>query len=426
MSKYQQFIFEDYSFDPESKTLNFHYSFDTTLTFTETYRFDFDFVNYNPRALERAVQLLFYVAGVSYYKTYLAPEIVIKTGTVDQTIADFLTQTYERGLGEFLFINNLDPKTSIKFPSNTDMVSALESTNQTGLLIGLGGGKDSLLTTELLRDQPKVATWSLNHTSQLKPLVARVGLPHFYVERTWDEQLKTLNEQGVLNGHIPISAIFACVGTVVSILTGFRDTLVSNESSASEPTMNYQGVDINHQYSKSLDFEQSYQTVLNHSFGSSARYYSFLRPFTELRIAELFATLGFEKYQGVFSSCNRAYTQVQDQMFWCGECAKCAFVFLIFTPFIERSKLESLWNGKNLLLDRAKRQTYLQLLGIDGDKPFDCVGEVKESRAAMRLAQVQYPELEYAFELPADYDFRAWSNDLIPAELFLVLKAQLS
>jgi hypothetical protein len=426
MSKYQQFIFESYTFDAASKTLDLHYSFDSILNFTETYRFDFDFINYNPEALDRAFQLLFFVAGVSYYKTYMAPSIVVKTGAVDSTIAAFLGQTYERGLGEFFFVNKLDPKTTITFPATTESVPQLDVGNQTGLLIGLGGGKDSLLSAELLRDQPKVATWSLNHRTQLEPLVARADLPHYYVERTWDEQLKALNDADALNGHVPISAIFACVGTIVSILTGFRDAVVSNESSASEPTMDYQGVAINHQYSKSLDFERSYQTVLAHCFGDSSRYYSLLRPFTELRIAELFSEYGFEKYQDVFSSCNRAYTHDQTHMSWCGECAKCAFVFLIFTPFIERAKLEALWGGKNLLLDPAHHETYLQLLGIAGDKPFDCVGEVKESRAAMRLAQDTYPELDYAFELPQDYDFRAWSKDSIPAELFLVLQAKLS
>jgi hypothetical protein len=210
-------------------------------------------------------------------------------------------------------------------------------------------------------------------------------------------------------------------------LTGYQDVVVSNESSASEPNLTYEGVAINHQYSKSLEFETDFQAILGQSFGESVRYYSFLRPLTELRIAELFAEIGYEKYKDVFSSCNRAFTHDSHGLFWCGECPKCAFVFLALTPFVDREKLETLFHGKNLLLDPSLETTYKQLLGTEGDKPLECVGEVKESRAAMRLAQQQYPELEkYQFELPADYDFRTVAEHRMPAEIFEILKTALS
>jgi hypothetical protein len=300
-------------------------------------------------------------------------------------------------------------------------------TTASGLLVGLGGGKDSLLTVELLRDQSKVATWSLNHRSQLEPLVQAVDLPHLWVKREWDQLLLELNVQDALNGHVPISAVFACVGIVVALLAGYRDTLVSNESSASEPTLTYQGMAINHQYSKSLNYEKDFQACLHHLLGKQVRYYSFLRPLTELRIAELFTKQAFRKYQAVFSSCNRAYTHDQNHMFWCGECPKCAFIFLAFTPFVPRTELEALWGGKNLLLNPGLQETYKQLLGIAGDKPFDCVGEIKEARAAMRLAQTVYPELAmYHFELPASYDFRALSEHAMPPELFTILTDKLA
>jgi hypothetical protein len=426
MSQYQQFIFKRYEFDKATGKLALYYGYDEALEFCESYHFDFSFVNYDEAALDRALQLLFFMAGVSYYKLYLAPEIVVQTGQIDKTLAAFLAKTYERGLGEFFYVNKLDPKTTVPFPVNSAKLTPLNVAGLSGQLIGLGGGKDSLVSVELLRDQPRVATWSLNHRSQLEPLAARVGLPHFWVAREWDEQLRTLNEQGALNGHIPISAIFSCVGNIVGILSGYQDLVVSNESSASEPTLHYEGMAINHQYSKSLEYEQDFQACLHHLFGDSLRYYSFLRPFSELRIAELFARLGFDTYLGVFSSCNRAYRHGEHEMFWCGECAKCAFVCLILTPFVEAAKLQGIW-GKNLLLEPSLEATYRQLLGIEGDKPLDCVGEIKEARAAMRLAQQKYPELEkYHFEIPADYDFRAWSEQAMPEQIFAILKDKIT
>ncbi len=429
MSAHQQFIFDSYRFDVDSGTLTLHYAIDETLRFTETYRFDFPFASYDPAVLDRAIQSLFFVAGVSYYKTFVPPEIVVRNGQIDAPMAAFLGKTYRQGLGEFWYVNRLDPHTPVHFPVTADEPLAPTTATGRGMVVGLGGGKDSLVTVELLRSQGvNIATWSLNHRPQMTPLVTRVGLPHYWVEREWDPQLFALNKQGAYNGHVPISAIFACVGMIVAILSGRRDTVVSNEQSANEASFNYKGASINHQYSKSQEFERDFQQHARRLFGDSVRYYSFLRPFSEVRIGELFARIAFDGYKDVFSSCNRAYIHGSTHMSWCGECPKCAFTFLILTPFVPRQELEVLWGGKNLLLDPSLKPTYRKLLGIEGDKPLDCVGEVKESRAAMRLAQKQYPELkkQYHFDLPAEYDFRAAASHEMPPEIHQLLARALA
>ncbi|HUP26603.1 MAG TPA: hypothetical protein VM124_03100 [Candidatus Limnocylindrales bacterium] len=426
---YRQFIFEDYSFDEAAKKLTLHYSLDSALKFTETYQYDFDFAPYDRAALDRACQDLFFMAGVSYYKTYIPPEIVIKKGQLDTPGAQFFGKTYQRGLGEFFFINKLDPNTPVNFPPSTQHVRSVTTpSDNAGLLVAIGGGKDSLVSAEILRDKaPDIATWSLNHKAQLKPLIDRIGLPHYWVERQWDPQLFTLKETpGAYNGHVPISAIFACVGTIVAILSGRRDVIVSNEQSTNEPMLHYQGVAINHQYSKSQEFEQDYQEHLKRTLGESIRYYSFLRPLSEVYIAELFAGLGFSKYHDVFSSCNRAFVHGSNTIFWDGTCPKCAFVYLALTPFVPRQQLEELFGGKNLLLDPSLEMTYRQLLGIEGDRPLECIGDIKESRAAMRLAQQQYPDLaKYQFDLPADYDYRSLGSHTMPDEYYQLLVAAL-
>lgn len=424
MSRYQSFIFKNYEFAGNSLKLT--YSLDDKLTFQETYTFNFDFAkDIDGELLDRLLQTVFFMAGVSYYKTYLPPEIKIEKGQLTKQTSEFFSKTYQKGLGEFFYTNQLSPNTPVTFPSNSETLNVL-SNNGEGQLVGLGGGKDSLVTIEALRSQPKIATWSLNHRSQLEPLVHNVGLPHFWVERTWDAQLLELNKQDAYNGHVPISAVFASVGALVAVLSGYRDVVVSNESSASEPNLEYQGVAVNHQYSKSLEFEKDFQAYLHSIAGDTLRYYSFLRPLSELYISELFAKTGFEKYKDVFSSCNRAFVHTSDSIFWCGECPKCAFVFLALTPFVDRSKLEALFHGKNLLLDPALETTYRQLLGIEGHKPLECVGEVKEARSAMELAKKQYPELaKYHYELPKDYNYKLLSSHAMPDDLFKLLRSAL-
>ncbi len=424
MAKYQQFIFKRWAFEAEKKTLTCTYSYDDELEFNETFTFDFEIVDFNVAAFKRAADNLFFIAGVSYYKAFLAPTIKVEFGAIDQAHAAFYSKTYQKGLGEFFYINKLDPLTTVNFPINSDPITPVTA-NSTGLLVGLGGGKDSLVSIELLQDQD-ITTWSLGHKQQLQPLAEAVGRNHLWVERAWDPQIQALNAKGAYNGHVPISAIFAAVGTITAILSGKRDVVVSNERSADEPTLEYNGVSINHQYSKSSEFEKDYQAILAAGFGESQRYYSLLRPLSELRIAELFAKTGFEKYKGVFSSCNRAFTKASNQIFWCGECPKCAFVFLILTPFVERSSLEALF-GKNLLLEPALTPTYEQLLGIAGEKPLECVGEILESRTAMEMAKQHYPELAvYSYELPDQYNYASLEAHLVPANIYESIETSLT
>jgi len=423
--KYKQFIFKNYDFDAKTKVLTLTYGMDNALTFTETYKFDFEFVEHNAQALDQAFQLLFYMAGVSYYKMYLPSEIVVERGHLDKQLADFFSKTYQRGLGEFWYVNQLDPRTPVTFPTTPDAPKPSQHAG-TGQLASVGGGKDSLVTIEILRlTHPDLATWSVNHRPQLTPLVEKIALPHYWVERTWDPQIQELNKQDALNGHIPISGLFACVGTIVAILSGKQDVVMSNEQSANEPTLQYQGVAINHQYSKSQEFEQDYQAVLQHLYGDTIRYYSLLRPFSELRIAELFDKLAFNNYKDVFSSCNRAYIHTSNSMSWCGQCSKCAFTFLMLTPFVAQAELEKLWSGKNLLKDPALNHMYERLLGLAGEKPLECVGEVKESRAAMTLSQTIYPHLlKYHYDLPPNYDYKTFHPSNMPDEMLRLVISQ--
>lgn len=417
MSQYQTFNFRGYNFDPISKELELHYGYDEQLNFTETYKFDFDFTDYNQAALNVGLENLFLLAGVSYYKAYLAPELLVPDDCVSPQQSAFLSKTYRRGLGEFFYVNNLDPNLEINFPV-TRVDNFPVHNSGSGLLIGVGGGKDSLVTIEALKDQPKVATWSVGHRSQLEPLVAKIGLPHLWVERTWDNQLLSLNTEGAYNGHVPISAILAAVGTVVAILAGYQDVIVSNEHSANEATLDYRGTAINHQYSKSLEFETDYQTLLLSQFDDSTRYYSFLRPLSELKIAELFVATAFERYAHVFSSCNRAYTR-GSAMGWCGNCPKCAFVYLILANFTDRTDLLQLFSGRNLLADPALESTYRNLLGIEGNKPLECIGEIQESRLAMHQLQEHFIDLrKYKFELSPAYNYSELHKHSMPVEIY--------
>lgn len=415
----KQFIFEDYFFDIEAKSATFKYSYDSQKYFEEIYSFDFELIEYDQLALDRALQVLFFISGISYYKAFLVEEIVIKKGQIDKNLAALLNKTYKKGLGELLYKNDLDPNIKINFPVNSETLKQTVISSS-GDLVSIGGGKDSLLSFEILKNSEKIATWSVGHKNQLSPLVEKIGSKHLWVERKIDTGLIQLNQfPGVFNGHIPISAIFAATGTVISILSGFQNSIVSNEQSANEATLEYRGESINHQYSKTSEFEADYQKISDLLYGDSVRYFSLLRPLREIMIAKEFSKKYIDKYYSTFSSCNRAFTQKSDRIFWCGECAKCAATYLLFAPFNSEEKLINLY-GKNLLLEEKLKQTYLDLLGISGQKPLECVGEIAENRWAMSQMKKVYNELNtYTYE-EASYK-QVWnvSDHLIPEDFFI-------
>jgi len=425
---YQSFIFESYAYDTTTSTATFTYSFDGTLLFTEAYVFklpDELRVSYDIAALDRAVQLLFFIAGVSYYKAFPVNSIVIKNGSVDTHLADFLSNTYQHGLREYFYHNSMPVTTPVSFP--TTVSATLQPIQQQlvpAMLVAIGGGKDSLVSYEkaLLADMP-VYTWSLGHAEQLAPLVNKLGPDkHVSVERRLDNQLLdgSLQATGALNGHIPISAIFAATSTIVCILLGVQDSVMSNEYSASEPTLYVGEEPVNHQFSKSLQFEQSYQSVLQHLFGSSVRYYSLLRPMHEAYVTEQFSKHYYAKYKDVFSSCNKAYVQKSHTMFWCGACPKCAFTYLALVSFLPADDILPLWNGHDVLRDPAMQPIYKKLLGIEpSGKPFECVGEIKECRALMDIAKSKYPELAntYTYDSPIDFDYTAFMPHALPNDI---------
>jgi hypothetical protein len=424
MTKYKSFIFKQYLFDSSSQTAEFTYAYDDELFFTEKITFNTNSFTYNKNALDISLKNLFLIAGVSYYKAYLAKKIIIEPFSINKKTADFFAETYQRGLREFFYVNGIPVNTEISFPyDNIDENSMSNDSNETkGLLIGIGGGKDSLVSIECLKKSgmDQLATWSMGHKNQLQPLVERIGLKHYFIDRKIDKKLLNLND--AYNGHIPISAILACAGTTLSVLTNKQDVIVSNEWSANEPTIVVNNETVNHQYSKSIEFEKDYQQLLKRQFNNNHRYYSLLRSFNELKITKMFAANGFDKYKDVFCSCNKAFRQDQNNTSWCLKCPKCCFVFLSLSPFVERKDLELVFKG-NPLIDANNDHIYRELLGETNKKPFECVGTVGESRWAMDSILNQYPELQGRFDyVQAEANNENKTTDLIPEDIKNIIK----
>jgi hypothetical protein len=367
--------------------------------------------------VEAAARLLFLLAGVSYYKTAAPPVIDLGDTAITDAERDFLYAFYRQGLAEFAYRNGIDltglriqgPSLPARAPASATRASATRASATrasatralaTRALVPFGGGIDSIVTVELVRPRADTALFVVSRPGDRFAAIERpaavAGLPVVRAGREIDPQLLRSNELGFLNGHVPVTGIISAIAVLAAALAHRDAVVMSNEWSSSVPTLELGGQAINHQYSKSDSFEAGFREVLSGSGVAMPDYFSLLRPRTELWVAERFADL--KQYHGTFRSCNRAFhidkTRRLDH--WCGQCDKCCFIDLILAPFMSAAELEQVFAGGDLLpspgsreplADPAQADRFRTLLGTSANgKPFECVGEVNECRAAALLA----------------------------------------
>lgn len=379
-----QFLIERPNYDVASGIAEFAYRLDG-LRFVEklTFPSGADAAAAQGNSFLKLLDLTALVLGVSYFKLKAPFEIAAPNIALTEAECAFAIDVYENGLGEFYARNNLQRfgKLVLHTPHDVQVRTAPDLPDRT--LLPIGGGKDSLVSVDLLSHVGVAfSPFAVNPKGPILTSVDKIGTAPVYVTRTLDpEMIRLGKEPGYYNGHVPSTAINSMIAALCALLYGYNQIVLSNERSASEGNVEFDGRETNHQYSKSLGFELLIASILSDATGGALKYFSLLRPYSEARIASLFTHE--TKFDHVFSSCNRNFRLAgHDGPLWCGECPKCHFVFLIFAPFMPKDRLLSIF-GKNLLDDPANEGSFRELAGLAGQKPWECVGEILEAAACL-------------------------------------------
>lgn len=387
--KHGSFIYHSYEFreKPGETRLVFHFSIDEyhfypDWTFTEEIsRLDFD------RALADRIAFSLGMAElVSYWKCACPPIVEVRCGGLSDREKQWWRKLYFNGLGEFFYRNEISPdfEDFMTIEASPEQPLSPRKNVLNGVLVPIGGGKDSVVTLELLKKagaeisayiiNPRGATLGCADAAGISP--ERVIAP----KRTIDRQLLELNKLGYLNGHTPFSAVVAFSAELAACIHGLKYIALSNESSANEPYV--EGTSINHQYSKSTEFERDFRDYCGNSFGGYERcpeYFSLLRPWSEWQIAREFVK--YPQYFGIFQSCNLG----SKNNTWCCNCAKCLYVYILLAAFLDDDVLEGIF-GCNML-EKSELSGMLDGLVLVGeDKPFECVGTRDEVRLSLEMA----------------------------------------
>ncbi|MBT6467391.1 MAG: endonuclease domain-containing protein [Kordiimonadaceae bacterium] len=380
------FIFKSADYNSEAQIITLGYAYNGGPSFSEIVHFPGakkNLSNAETEALHATMRGLHLAAGISYYKAYCPKNIQIEDYDLTKEEADFFFKFYRHGLGEFSIENNRDLRGIIRFPVQSNhhlKPSNIQLVNK--CVVPVGGGKDSIVSIEALRQAGQ--SFRMIAINAGKPIldvmeIASCGKPQdaIHIKRQLDPKLFELNDAGAMNGHVPITGILSFIMACGAVLYGYDSVVMSNEGSANEGNMQFGGIEVNHQYSKSLDFELDFENFIQKTALENFKYFSLLRPLNETGIAALFSKQ--KKYFDAFKSCNRNFhlDKGLQKFGWCCSCPKCQFVFLVLSLFIKREKLILIF-GKNLLNDETQEDGFRELCGLKGHKPFECVGEVEE------------------------------------------------
>lgn len=408
--------YDSYSIDTSNHMLTaiFHFSLAPDITFSPSIQ-----IPMNREIDEITLQTLVFhlglVESISYWKAACSPQFVVKAGYLSPEQINWWHDLFVKSLGEFFYKNHIN-FTQPNFLTITSHSSPQQYNNETmkqlssGDLVMVGGGKDSAVTLELLRSQSvRRNALLVNPTPSAVNITKLAGYDALVVKRTMDPKLSDLNKLGYLNGHTPFSALLAFIGITTAVLNGYKNVIASNEQSASEGNILFHGAEVNHQYSKSFEFEKNFREYCvkflfrfvgrsreggnpsslkdwtpDQVRGDSTKVecFSVLRPLYDLQIAKIFSKL--PQYHAVFRSCN-----VGRGVDWCGTCPKCAFVFLALSAFLPKDVMVHIF-GSDYFQHAAIVQHIAHLIGLDGPKPFECVGTKEESTVALLLTQQRY------------------------------------
>jgi hypothetical protein len=434
MQNARSFTVKPYTTDFAASKVEFSYTIELEDSSVQEYRESLQFpatpeqwTQIPTSLLESLLQSISLALGTSYWKMHCAPQIIIEGFSLSYEQSVFWNTLYTKGLGEFFYKNKIDYRDLIQFP----FVAAAPAPStpfkrSDRSLVPLGGGKDSLVTVELMKKNNKEFDLYSLSTSEIQKNTSNiVGKPMQIVTRKIDLEMARLSKSGqVHNGHIPISSIYMFVGLLEATLCDYRYVIFSNESSSNIGNVEYLGHGVNHQWSKSKEFEMLARKYIADFITPDIQTFSLLRPLSELEIVHRFTE--HPQYFNSFSSCNRNFVVTSEKpesiehAYWCGECPKCAFVFACLTAFLPKDVVVKIV-GKDMYADKELLSLYKELLGLEAFKPFECVGEPDEVRLAMyRAYQTQKYHDEPIMQMFEDRIMPTHMNDVEELEKTLL------
>ena len=376
---YPEFYYHGFDVEDNNDHILVTYDFEIKglMRFNPTLKVPKKVNNYDKNLLNKMIFSLGLCEMPSYWKATCSPKIILECGALDDKQTAWVKKLMLNGLGEFFYTNKITPEEDfVSITSSGNTYPFTDNNDYKGYLVAVGGGKDSIVSLEILKNESDKSAFIVNNRKICFDCAEVAGVNNIInPERLFDAKIIELNNRGFLNGHTPISSCIAFIAYISAYLNGIKYIVLSNESSSNEASV--KGTNINHQYSKSFEFENDFRWYVNNYLTDKIEYFSLLRPLSELEIMKIFTK--YPKYFKHFISCNnggkRKNIGISDG--WCCHCSKCLFIYIMMSYFVDENTMIDIF-GENLLDNKEMLNYFLELLGKTDNKPFECVGTIDE------------------------------------------------
>ena len=425
MPRASSFTFASYSVDAARSTVSctFRVGFDDgkSRTYTDTLFLE----GVAPEAWERVphsvleptLQALLLMVGINYWAIFPAKDIRIEGFTLTRDQADFWNSMYLNGLGEYFYYMKMDFRGLIAFPydEHAKKPAPVAYERPKRALLLNGAGKDSVLSAEMLKATgTPFDFFAFGPSPAHKRIAAIVGAKSVSVtrRRDWHAQMHAALHR--VSAAYPSVSTYTFIAVLLAELLGYDSILFSNERSADFGNLTYLGLSVNHQWCKSSEAERITNDYIRRYISTDISTRSLLREYSELEIVRRFVR--YPQYFRYVTSCNCYFWLTPLEQFfarkpyWCKDCPKCVFLFACFSAFLPRKQILRIF-GADLYTKKHLLPLFRRILGIEGFKPLDCVGEPEEMILAMHYASIgkeyaRAPVMRmFNREFPSNYDF---------------------
>lgn len=344
------------------------------------------FEQVNQEIIERLTSIAGFIIATSYWKATVSPVFETSGSGLIETRSGFWDRFMTASFGEFTYRNGLTqqvlggPLVSVKGTTAHRKRPIIWPTESSPLVL-YSGGKDSSAALELFeKNNIEFSQILFNTTEKQREKALKHGAVDTYeITRTLDPKLFELNDSGYLNGHTPFSAMLSVLGLILATVTGHNQVVAANTRSDETSNLFWQGQAINHQWSKTIEFERMLKELTDAVGGP--RYVALFRPLYELQLIS-----GLDSRN--FISCNRMFKEGK----WCGVCPKCIWIWLAVAA-IDTADIATDLIGSDPRTKPETISTLRSMAGLAEEHPFECTGSPEEVSAVL-------DELEMDISIP--------------------------
>lgn len=307
---------------------------------------------------------------------------------------------FERVWAQWRYENNLPDERGPEWLSQPVAEGARPGRRDRGaeqVLVFCGGGKDSLVAMKLL-ERAGVPFSSLSyaasiygsahHQFSLLDALLEHATPHQrHRQIVLDDFLESPvielfgEELGVstLTAAETPSSLFGALPVLLD--RGYPYAVLGHEASANRGNLVWErtGEEVNHQWGKSFAAESLLDAYVRGELVEDVGMFSVLMPIHDVVIFELLR----RDVQALPAthSCNVRKP-------WCCRCPKCAYVWLGYLAHLPAAPVRALF-PEPLLEAPANQGFFHDMMGLGAHTPFECIGQIEESRLALALCKAQ-------------------------------------